>query len=385
MKSIRKTLKLNALMRNDEQFYLHKSIIGYLTSLITPFTMLTALFADYKAKFEQEDILNKQVKKYLETEDINELTKTCVDFYLVILKTIKAGLRSYDADIKDAARHLDIYTRNYKHLSGKGHPQIIAGIYNLLQDLRLDVNKPYTATINIDGFITDMASHNEMLESLFNSRSRKIEEHDLLGRLRDARRDTDNALDALATSINSLYQINEIDTKDETRRKQLDTIIDGTNALINQAEKDYYAHVKTQRPNTKHDKTKPGEKLTPVFKVSDQVTFQEDPVLEGYVRYMSMKLGDPKRFSIVLEPDVKGATLHTNYRNKELQDFVVTDILMSEDKKPKAIGIIVEPAEQYEYLITPFGKYEACEASLIKDDKVLAELSDFFYPDYYMM
>lgn len=372
MKIIKKFLTLFTKLRNDENFSIHKIIIKNLKAKIMEFASLVPFFNDYEAKFDRLDVVYKQYTKYLESKILINLYEERKNIYLSIKYAIEGAALSHIDDLKVAATYLGLIIDNYKGASHVIYSGSVGMFHNMIQDFQSPENAPYLQALSLEAAVNKLHEFNEDFEDVYALRSNKKN----LGRshsiVRAARREVDLALNELALSINTLYRMNRIGTKDEEEEEKLGSIIDEINAFIKQFEEAYYRHVNTKKPQ-KPDEPDP-ENPEPFeeyqFVVAQQIVETDN----------EMKIIDtnPEAFAEKFAEGLEGSIL--TMRKDELDyNFPFKQLYLN--TSDEVIGLIVGPPAGLPFL-DPFEGRPIDEAFLINNNKVLIRFTNAQLPSF---
>lgn len=371
MKSVQPFLSLFTMLRDGENFEVHKIILSYLESIKNKPVAMIALITPYRAAFDYLDIVFKQYKKYIESQKITASNIERKNSYMSLKRAVESAVYSMIPDIKAAGDVLSLIINNYKNVNRKPYADATGIYYNLIQDFTNEQNNPHTVSLQLEDTVADLKRHNEDFEAYYSSRSNKKEERRILGAIKTARRETDLVFKELVTYINSAYLINEQEMHDDVRETLFEDIINKLNGYIAQARMDYYRHVKTNDPRKKKHPAKPKQPKPYEMEVVAQEKIWHDK--------MSLTAKEPKKFAKALAGKLEGSVLKMKRKNDEdTGDFAFAEY--TKDAEDNINGLIVAPPEGLLFFLD-IDDYEAEYAYIEKDGVRLANLQNAQFPE----
>ncbi|MDL2266050.1 DUF6261 family protein, partial [Parabacteroides sp. OttesenSCG-928-G21] len=231
MKQIKNVSVLYKL-RNGEHYQVHSVVIKALETPIADFSELTNAYTAYKQVFNHEDDVFKYQSKMPGTRAIIAADERRSKEYMNLRMIIKSNQNSIDAEIREAAESLMLIADNYKKASQKGYNEATAFVTNFIKDCRKPAYQPAVTKLGLGASVDQLEADNLAFESMYNTRTRWVEQQRLQGNMEQARPPVDKAFKELVFDINALYAANEIGEKNADKRTKLNAIIDEVNAQL---------------------------------------------------------------------------------------------------------------------------------------------------------
>jgi hypothetical protein len=230
-------------LRNAEHFGIcYASLIEPLAPLIPSVPTLVPAFQAMQAIFVRLDDLFKPMRKAVQTKELKRLHAYCHSLFAVFHRIIVSAAYSSDAGENKSAEALKPLLATYRDMRKATYAQQNGLISNLTEDCIGPVYGPAVTALGMDPLIARMATANGTFGSLIETRGINKVYFLSKGKLASVRREMDQAIDVLVTSVNSLYMLNEIGAGDPALKDDLLKIIAVINAAIQRVK-----HILTDR------------------------------------------------------------------------------------------------------------------------------------------
>ena len=199
--------------RNAEHYGLYSDIIEAIPAELAEKYQLTPLHSVCVNVFGIENDCHLRNQGYKNTEAIEAEDKKRDDLLLALAQTVEAYTRLPIAEKAEAAKRLNFLLKPYRDA------------YRL------------PLTLGLTEMVTLLDEANKSFNALYKGRSGEILVRSTSDTMKTIRPKVDAAFSQLFDAVNGLYIVNELTTKDATKRQELGKVIDDINSLLIQLQK----------------------------------------------------------------------------------------------------------------------------------------------------
>ena len=188
------------------------------------------LFAPFAQAVDNEDLSYKIVSKSASTDEIGKRDEICDATLVGFAVQTRSFLTHYDPVFQAAANRIMVDYNAFGDIRNKSYVAQATDTVNLLQVLNGKL-KPDITLLGLDGWVTRIEeTHNAFME-VFNERHDEQAEKDALARLRECRKETDEAYRVIIDRVNAGIVFNG-EAKYKTFVLDINVTIDYYNNLI---------------------------------------------------------------------------------------------------------------------------------------------------------
>ncbi len=192
-------------LRNEEHFQFYTS----LRDLVLVFTALAlkieALFVLFLAAYANELAALDVVRKNAISDDLVEADDERDSVFRGMCDAVKSALNHFNADIRAAAKHLQVVLDTYGNLAIKPYDAETGGLNSLINDFTTTYAAD-VATVGLTGWVTELAAKNKAFDDLKNNRYSDEAAKTIL-RMKQERVKTDVIYHQIVERINALVVV----------------------------------------------------------------------------------------------------------------------------------------------------------------------------------
>jgi hypothetical protein len=222
-------------LRNAEHFQLHWSISQFLLEGIRGVGGLVTTWEEYQRDFAKENEVFKRSLVIEGTRVIYMKDRMRGDDFSLLRRVVSYGRRLPEEDKNVAAERLLDLLHTYKGAEKTALAENTGQFTKLLQDLHQPENWEAAGVLGLRSLVERLEANNRAVEQLYDKRSETLKALREEGNMKTERQRVDASYRRLATVINAIYTANEYGEQNAQLREQLEGIIDGINARIEQA------------------------------------------------------------------------------------------------------------------------------------------------------
>ena len=223
---------LRALLNAEHFSVCETNLIKPLAVPIQTVPALIPVFQVMQADFTRIDDLYKNSRAAVQTKEIEHLHAYLRALFSLFRSAVSAGLLSTDAQEKAAAEILQPLLDLYKEIPGATYAQLNGLSSNFIADCAKPAYQASVTALGLDPLVARKLVVNNSFGGLIEERGLDKEAIAAKGKLADARLEMDGAIDALISSVNNAYMLNEIGAKDPALRANLQGIASIINFAI---------------------------------------------------------------------------------------------------------------------------------------------------------
>jgi hypothetical protein len=202
-----KVIKIDLrILRNEEHFQLMTDFKKLVEEAGAAVLNIEALFTAFIELYGREDIAIEAIRKSGLTDVISDADSARDSIYRGFVLQTESYLYHPDAAKVQAARNIQALIDHYGDFRKKTYNEETASITNFVQDIT-DRCAADLATLNADGWITDLAAANRSFDELMNRRFDESATQEHI-RLRDTRREINTVYIRVIDFINAAIIVN---------------------------------------------------------------------------------------------------------------------------------------------------------------------------------
>ncbi|MDR1646392.1 MAG: DUF6261 family protein [Tannerellaceae bacterium] len=376
MKKVNKFASLVKRLRNSDHYEFYREIIRFALKYKEDIGELIKILLAFEAAFNKEDEIFKRSIRSYETPEVDITDQKRISVFRRIKLYVDAAHYDKDPDKQAAATALAFVINNFKTITTVTSTQASALIVNFVQDLRLPKFAPHVATLGLTTDVDDLETANEAFEAVYFEREQNQGNALLEGNMKYARPLTDDGGANFAEGLNTFYAIAKL-SGNTAAMAIFGAIIDGINNTIHNYDRKY-AHTGSSSGGSKPqpDDDLPDNDI-PTFAIAAQATLGTG----ASGNRMSLLAVDPEAFAAALHPAAEGSVMKIFNAEKDVfENFPVVGFLLGEDGETPT-GLIVESFSSKVTFDRPFaGVFDPQTVEILKDDLLLALLTDVLYP-----
>lgn len=230
MKEIKSVGLTNA--RNAEHFQFHYDVLQVVTESFAADRGLSALRSSYAALFQKEDEAFVTARALSGTADVEQKDAARDELSIYVCLTVEAKRYSPVAAEREAAMRLYASISPYRQAHQRPYAENTALVTNMVADLQGDALAADVALLGLADAVTALKTANEEFNTVYAGRSDEKQGRESSEKMKTIRPQVDEAYRSLVAAINSLYQVNQLVTKDEEAATEMEEVIDKLNARI---------------------------------------------------------------------------------------------------------------------------------------------------------
>ncbi|MDR1344704.1 MAG: DUF6261 family protein [Tannerellaceae bacterium] len=238
MKKIKNYLTLVHNLRNGEHFSFYNNTIDFMNEAKPNIPEALPLWKSFCRAFEKENLAYNKNPKSVETKYLKKTDHLRNDVYMMILRRVESTSYSYIDKEKEAAGIIMEVLDNYKNVTTASMITVSSLIVGIVDGLRQPRYKQASNIVGITSMVDKLEQVNNKFKAIYMERAQSREDNKKYGSMEKARLLVNKAFRQFADTVNALYLVNRFaGTDDESNRYA--KVIDGLNALIDQAGRDY--------------------------------------------------------------------------------------------------------------------------------------------------
>lgn len=218
--------------RNAEHYQLHSDLLAAIPTSFAEAMALAPLRADYARLFDIENDCYLRNASYQDTPEVEAKDRRRDDRFAYVAQRITtARLSPVDAEAEAAAR-LAYHLAPYRDAARLNYSSNTAAVADFVQKMRDPDHAADIATLGLAAAIDALDTANNDFNLTYTGRSAELLTRATSETMKTIRPQVDAAFKSLASAINALYQVNELVTRDASRRTEIGAVIDRANALL---------------------------------------------------------------------------------------------------------------------------------------------------------
>lgn len=223
-----------ARARNAQHVQFATDVVAAISQEVAEARGFASQYATFTKAVANEQQCFQPNKGYLETSEI-VAADTARDRLFYFYKQVVQAYADYHPDSakQKAGEALTFVFRELgSRVAEMDYASETALLTDLVERLRQSSNASALAAIGMEDAADDLEAANEAFNTIYLKRSAEELNRAQAWKMKDLRRVTDDAFNELAKTINALYAVNELVTKDEEARAALAKVIDDVNAIV---------------------------------------------------------------------------------------------------------------------------------------------------------
>ena len=192
-------------LRNSAHMQFNFDVVALILEFSAARLGIAALFNVYQACVNMQDFVYKKIIKSEYTEKIKEADKKRDTVYKNIVDALKMLVRYHIAEIRDAARRLQIMVETFENVPQKSYDEQTGDITNILQEFR-GKYAPDVELTKLTELVDELERTNKAFDELMKTRNEELSGK-VTKTMQDARNETDDAYVAIRKRINALIEV----------------------------------------------------------------------------------------------------------------------------------------------------------------------------------
>lgn len=218
--------------RNAEHFQFHYDVLQVVTESFATKRGISALRTNYATLFQKEDEAFVMARALSGTADVEQKDAVRDELSIYICLSVEAKRYSPIATEREAATRIYIAISPYRQAHQRPYAENTALVTNMVTDLQGDAFAADVAQLGLTDAVVALKTANEEFNTVYAGRSDEKQGRESSEKMKTIRPQVDGAYRSLVAAINSLYQVNQLVTKDEEAAAEMEEVIDKLNAHI---------------------------------------------------------------------------------------------------------------------------------------------------------
>lgn len=218
--------------RNSEHYQFHKSVLGIITSDFADAQDLSELRAAYLATFDTEDAAYLRNLNFKDTPEIEAADKKRDDLFNYTSQTTESNKLCPIEAKKAAAMRFDFVIHPYVGASRLPQVQNTAAVSDFVEKALLPEHAADLQALGLTEIIPALKAANDAFDALYNQRNTEDLSRATADNMKTIRPKVDEAYREIGISINALYRVNALVTKNAAKEQALGTAIGQINGLV---------------------------------------------------------------------------------------------------------------------------------------------------------
>lgn len=239
--------------RNAEHYQAHRDMLEIITTEFVTTFGISPLREEYQRLFDIENECYLRNTAFQDTPELQASDRKRDDLFLYCSQSINTAVLSPLKATAEAAVRLTFHLKPYIQAPRLSYAANTAAVTDFVEKMRETANAADIATLGLTAAIDALDEANKAFNKIYNSRSAELLTRASSENMKSIRSQVDDAFKKIASAINAFYQVNELTTKDAEKKKKLETVIDGINAVLFQLQTTLSRAGVGSKPNTKPD------------------------------------------------------------------------------------------------------------------------------------
>ena len=219
--------------RNAQHVQFATDVVAAISQEVAQARGFASQYATFAKAVADEQECFQPNRGYLETSEIVAADTARDRLFYFYKQVVQAYADYHPDDVKQkAGASLAFAFREAGKVADADYASETALLTDLVERLRQSSNASALAAIGMEDAPDDLEAANEAFNTIYLKRSAEERDRAQAWKMKDLRRVTDDAFNELAKTINALYAVNELVTKDEEARAALAKVIDDVNAIV---------------------------------------------------------------------------------------------------------------------------------------------------------
>lgn len=219
--------------RNAEHVQVHTNIVAAITEAFATKYGILAPRNEYVAKLTAETDYFQPNSKYKNTVGMKADDGTRDNGFYLVANVVDAIAKfSLDPEMREAAAHLREAIESRRDAASKSYAEETAALSDIYEKLMSEEYSADVAKLHLTNAVAAAKAANDDFNEKYVAKADEILERKTRQTMKELRPATDAAFRELAESINALYNVNAVITKDSEKEEELGAVIDDVNALL---------------------------------------------------------------------------------------------------------------------------------------------------------
>lgn len=223
-----------ARARNAQHVQFATDVVAAISQEVAEARGFASQYATFTKAVANEQQCFQPNRGYLETSEIVAADTARDRLFYFYKQVVQAYADYHPDDVKQKAGEAlaFVFRELGSRVAETDYASETALLTDLVERLRQSSNASALAAIGMEDAPDDLETANEAFNTIYLKRSAEERDRAQAWKMKDLRRVTDDAFNELAKTINALYAVNELVTKDEEARAALAKVIDDVNAIV---------------------------------------------------------------------------------------------------------------------------------------------------------
>lgn len=239
--------------RNAEHYQAHHDILAIITAQFVENFGISSMREEYQRLFDVENECYLRNTGFQDTPELQSADHERDSFFLYCSQSINTACLSPVDATKKAGTRLAYFLKPYINAPRLSYAANTAAITDFVDKMRETANAADIATLGLTAAIDALDEANKAFNKIFSTRSTELLTRASSENMKSIRSQVDDTFKKIASAINAFYQVNELTTKDAAKKKQLETVIDGINAVLFQLQATLSRAGVSSKPSAKPD------------------------------------------------------------------------------------------------------------------------------------
>lgn len=214
---------------------------------------ISQLREEYQRLFDVENECYLRNTAFQDTPELQAADRKRDDRFLYNSQSINTACLSPIEATAEAGQRLAYHAKPYINAPRLTYAANTAAVTDFIEKMREPANAADIATLGLTAAIDALDEANKEFNKIYTQRSTELLTRASSENMKSIRSQVDDAFKNIASAINAFYQVNELTTKDAEKKKKLETVIDGVNAILYQLQKTLSRAGVGAKPSTKPD------------------------------------------------------------------------------------------------------------------------------------
>lgn len=232
-----KTIIVDSVLRrarNAEHYQAHSDLLEVITPQFVADFSIAALREEYQRLYDIENDCYLRNAAYQDTPELQTADRKRDDLFHYCTQTITTAELSPVEAVAKAGKRMVYVLAPYKGAARLTYASNTAEITDFVQKMRETANAADITTLGLTVAIDALDEANKEFNRIYTKRSFELLTRSTSENMKSIRMQVDEAFRTIASAISSLYQVNELITKDAEKGRTLEGMIDSINAILYQ-------------------------------------------------------------------------------------------------------------------------------------------------------
>lgn len=218
--------------RNHEHYQAHHDMLDIITIDFATEFEIPQLREKYQQLFNIENNCYLRNTAFPDTPELQIFDRRRNNYFLYNSQNIRTSLLSPFEEVVESGTRLFYELTPYIEAPRLNYASNTAMIRDFIEKMREPANAADMEVLNLTASLEALDKANKEFNRLYLDRSTELFTRSTSEKMKDIRPQVDDAFKELGSTINALYKINELITKDAKKGEKLETVIDKVNAIL---------------------------------------------------------------------------------------------------------------------------------------------------------